>query len=119
VPGSTLRGRSNIRRVLGSGQARRSDGIVLHWAASGQTESRYAVAAKTSVGGAVVRNRVRRWARELLRRWGAAITPGHDLVVIAHNREAALSFAMFAYHLRRVLVRAELMHATEGAGNAS
>lgn len=92
---------------------------MLHWAASGLTESRYAVAAKTQVGCAVVRNRVRRWARELLRRWGAAIAPGHDLVVIAQDREAALSFAMFAYHLRRVLERAELMHVTEGAGHAS
>ncbi len=92
---------------------------MLHWAASGLSESRFAVAAKTRVGGAVVRNRVRRWARELLRRWRASIAPGHDLVVIARDREAALSFAMFAYHLRRVLQRAELMQGTEHAASAS
>ena len=105
---TSLRGRNNFRRVLGRGQARRSDGLVLHWAPNGLEENRYATAAKTSTGCAVVRNRIRRWGRVLLRQWDSEIHAGHDLVVIAHGREAAASFQNFEFHLDRVLQKAEL-----------
>ena len=105
---TSQRGRSNFRRVLGRGHARRSNGLVLHWATNGLEENRYATAAKTSTGKAVVRNRIRRGGRVLLRQWDAGILAGHDLVVIAHGREAAASFRNFESHLARVLQKAEL-----------
>ncbi|MBN2082163.1 ribonuclease P protein component [bacterium] len=91
------------------GQAHGSDGVVLHWAANGSDACRYAVAAKTSTGNAVVRNRVRRWGRELLRQWQQALLPGYDLILIARGRDAARCYADFAYHLRRVLDKAQLL----------
>lgn len=106
---TTLRGRAAFARVLGNGQARRSNGVVLHWAANQLEINRYAVAAKTSAGKSVVRNRLRRWGRELLRRWNGGIAPGHDLVLIARTPEAASGFAHFAHHLWRVLANAELI----------
>jgi len=95
--------------VFADGKAHGSDGVVLHWAANGSDANRYAVAAKTTTGNAVVRNRIRRWARELLRQWQQSIRPGHDMVLIARGRDAARSFDDFAYHLRRVLAKAQLL----------
>lgn len=106
---TTLRGRAAFARVLGRGQARRSNGMVLHWAANQLEFNRYAVAAKASAGKSVSRNRIRRWGRELLRRWHRGITPGHDLVVIARTREAATGYEHFAHHLWRALNSAELI----------
>ena len=83
--------------------------MVLHWAANGLSENRYAVAAKTTAGKSVVRNRIRRWARELFRRWNPEIAAGHDLVVIAQTREAAESYRHFAHHLWRALDKAKLI----------
>jgi ribonuclease P protein component len=93
---------------MAHGQAHRSDGVVLHWAPNGLAGNRYCIAAKTKAGGAVVRNRIRRWARELLRRWHPRLDPGYDIVVIARNREAAAGFAEFAGHLAHTLGRAGL-----------
>ena len=103
-----LRGRSNFKHVFSRGSARRSNGVVLHWAPNGLGENRYAVAAKVAVGRAVKRNRLRRWGRQLLRLWDPRLAPGHDLVVIARNREATESFQDFEYHLAQVLEQAEL-----------
>lgn len=103
-----LRGRSNFKHVFSRGQARRSNGLVLHWAPNGLSENRYAVAAKVAAGRAVTRNRLRRWGRELLRRWDPRLSVGHDLVIIARNREASESFQDFEYHLGQVLRKAEL-----------
>lgn len=105
---TALRGRANFKRVFAHGGARRSDGVVLHWVANGTAHNRYGVAAKVHVGHAVVRNRVRRWARELLRRWDASLAAGYDVVVVANQPEAAASFESFAWHLARVLGKAEL-----------
>jgi len=106
---TTLRGREAFARVLGKGQARRSNGMVVHWTANNLTSNRYAVAAKTTAGKSVVRNRLRRWARELLKRWQALIAPGFDVVVIARTREAATGYQHFAHHLWRALGKAELI----------
>jgi len=106
---TTLRGKEAFARVLGEGQARRSNGMVLHWSANDLPTNRYAVAAKTTAGKSVVRNRLRRWGRELLRRWQDCIAPGHDLVVIARTQEAATGYEHFAHHLWRVLGKAELL----------
>lgn len=108
---NTLRGREDFSHVLGRGQARRSNGVVLHWAANGLNENRYAVAAKTTTGKSVVRNRIRRWGRELFRRWNGEIALGHDLVVIAQTREAAECYQHFARHLWRALDKAKLVDA--------
>ena len=98
---------------MAHGQARRSDGVVLHWAPNGLAGNRYCFAAKTKAGGAVVRNRIRRWARELFRRWHDILAPGYDIVVIARSREAAAGFAEFARHLANTLGRAELAEEQE------
>ena len=98
------------------GRVARSNGLRVHFALNGLPHSRYGISATTAVGGAVVRNRVRRWGRELLRRWDELLAPGYDLIVFVNNREAAQSFAHFANHLAASLHKAELTESELAAG---
>ena len=60
------------------------------------------------VGGAVVRNRVRRRLREIMRRRLRALSPGCDLVVIARPSAASATSADLARDLDALLVRARV-----------
>jgi ribonuclease P protein component len=72
--------------------ARRDDGTRL-----GVTVSR-------KIGGAVVRNAVKRRVREIFRRHPARLLPGHDIVVIAKPGAGELSFAEIASELAGAVV---------------
>jgi ribonuclease P protein component len=61
------------------------------------------------VGGAVVRNRVRRRLREQMRRHLTMLQPGYDLVLIARPLAAAASGADLARDLETLLRRARLL----------
>lgn len=91
------------------GQARRSNGVVVHWTANGREGNRYGLVAKSTLGGAVVRNRVRRWMRALLQAWATGLAAGYDLIIVARDVDAGRSFADFQTHLSSALVKAELL----------
>lgn len=61
------------------------------------------------VGGAVVRNRVRRRLREIMRRKLRSIQPGWDLVIIARPPAAAALSAELARDLDALLRRARVL----------
>jgi ribonuclease P protein component len=60
---SSLSGARDIRAVYGEGRRARCDGIVAHVARRPGRTTRVALAVPSSVGGAVVRNRIRRRVR--------------------------------------------------------
>ena len=61
------------------------------------------------VGGAVVRNRVKRRLREVMRRMLVDITSGYDLVVTARPDAANATTATLEQELRALLRRARLL----------
>ena len=63
------------------------------------------------IGGAVVRNRVRRRLREIVRRHQHALPQGHWLVVIARPAAAQADFATLEQEWLRLAQRAELFRA--------
>jgi ribonuclease P protein component len=67
--------------------------------------ARVGVTVSSKVGIAVVRNRIKRWVRELLRRRRAAL-PALDLVVIARPSAALASHAALDAELGGLLERA-------------
>ena len=105
---NTLRGRYSFKRVMAQGRFTRSNGVRVHFTHNGTEANRYGVAATTAVGGAVIRNRVRRWSRELLRQWDAQLAPGNDIVVFVNNKDAREDFQSFAIHLAHSLRKAQL-----------
>jgi ribonuclease P protein component len=100
---ATLRGRANFKRVLATGQRRRSNGITVYCHSNGTEANRYGIMVSAKAGRAVTRSRVRRWTRALLRNWDRLLYPGYDVVVLANRPEATEGFTLFAGHLAAAL----------------
>ena len=82
-----------FRRLYGTnGQA---NGYLVLYARRNRTQcNRVGITVGKKLGGAVVRNRVRRRLREVYRLNEAAFSPGWDIVVVARSRCIKADFAM-------------------------
>ena len=65
--------------------------------------SRFGISVKKALGGAVVRNRIRRRVREILRRHRTEIPTGWDIVIHPRATVARASFAPLEADLLRLL----------------
>ena len=73
---------------------------------SNETNFRVGLITSKRIGGAVVRNRVRRRLREIVRRHQHAVANGLWLVIIARPAAAAATFAALEAEYLRVMSRA-------------
>jgi len=85
-----VRGREHPRGILGAGLA------------TGHP-SRFGISIKKALGGAVVRNRIRRRTREILRRNKMEIPAGWDIVIHPRTSVAEAAFAPLEAELVRLL----------------
>lgn len=109
-PGARLRRSSEFRAVFESGRAFPDALVVLHVKAledrPGECQVGFSVSKK--VGGAVVRNRVKRRLRDAVRRQLNELMPGHHLVFRARPPAAQADFGALEAAVRRVVDRARL-----------
>ena len=82
-PERRLRKRADFLRVQHEGRPVRTPHFILLVAKGVPGPSRLGVVATRKIGGAVVRNRIKRLCRECFRRHPALVEPGVDLVAIA------------------------------------
>lgn len=68
-----------------------------------ETRSRFGISVKKALGGAVVRNRIRRRIREILRRHRTEIPTGWDIVIHPRSTVARAAFAPLEAELLRLL----------------
>ena len=71
--------------------------------AHGTGASRFGISVKKALGGAVVRNRIRRRIREILRRNRAYIPKGWDIVIHPRRSVAEAPFTLLEAELVRLL----------------
>ena len=105
-PLPTLRRRADFDAVMRSGTARSHRILVLRWRHTDRAETRIGLSTPRSIGGAVVRNRVRRRLREIVRERLGDIGAGYDLLLIARPDAAGASFAELRSALATLLERA-------------
>jgi ribonuclease P protein component len=89
------------QRVLGASRAK--GGAPANEACGREPISRFGISVKKALGGAVVRNRIRRRIREILRQNRTEIPSGWDIVIHPRRSVAQAPFAPLEAELVRLL----------------
>jgi len=89
--------------------------IVLKIMRNGMDVSRYGISINSKVGGAVVRNRIKRRLREILRK--ISIEKGWDFVIIARPAAAKVNYQELKNSVDHLLAKANLLVDQTGKNN--
>lgn len=98
-----LTSRAEFDAVYRNGRRRSSRQFTVFFAANGLRESRFGMSVGRVLGGAVVRNRIRRRIREILRLDRGEIPSGWDIIVHPRASAAAARFALLREELIALL----------------
>ncbi len=100
----TLRRTNDFRRCYAEGRRKGGSFLVLHSVGNTAGAPRFGQTASRKVGNAVARHRLKRWAREIYRRWPErAALPAADLIAHFKPGAADADFADFRRELERLL----------------
>jgi ribonuclease P protein component len=89
--------------VYRAGKRRSSSHFTVFFRANEQPQSRFGFSIKKALGGAVVRNRIRRHLREIVRCHRLEIPAGWDIVIHPKSTVARAEFAALTADLLRML----------------
>ena len=89
--------------VYRAGQRRSSAQFAAFVLANGLAHSRFGISVKKALGGAVVRNRIKRRIREILRQNFSEIPSGWDMVIHPRNSVARAEFTALTSELLRLI----------------
>lgn len=89
--------------VYRAGKRRSSSHFTVFYRANEQPQSRFGFSIKRALGGAVVRNRIRRRVREIVRCQRQEIPAGWDIVIHPKSSVAEAPFAALTAELVRLL----------------
>ena len=100
----TLRKTNDYRRCYAEGRRKGGAFLVLHSVINELGSPRFGQTASRKVGGAVERHRLKRWAREIYRRWPERHRlPANDLIAHFKPGAADSTFIEFRRELERLL----------------
>jgi ribonuclease P protein component len=91
--------------LQGQGSVRSDPLLVVRIRRTDLEETRFGLSTGRKLGGAVVRNRVRRRLREALRVMAPSFQPGWDVLIIARPPVIAADYAVVAESLHNLLRR--------------
>ena len=95
--------KSEFDAVYRAGKRRSSSHFTVFFRANEQPQSRFGFSIKKTLGGAVVRNRIRRRLREVVRCHRLEIPAGWDIVIHPKSSVARAEFAALTADLLRLL----------------
>lgn len=107
-----LRKSADFQRVRATKRSWAHPLLVLYVAPQGLDVTRVGISVGKRVGGAVVRNRVRRRIHEAVRLRHPALPPGYDLVFIGREPAAAAVWPEVRLAVDQLLRRAKLLERT-------
>jgi ribonuclease P protein component len=98
-----LRAAKDFAALQRSTRSRSERLLAVRFAANDQGRTRFGIATGRRIGGAVVRNRVRRRIRESLRALAPRLIVGWDVLIVARPESATASRAELGATLERLL----------------
>jgi ribonuclease P protein component len=98
----SLQRRGDFARVRGRGK-RYTGGLLTGFVIDGGPPTRVGITVATAVGGAVVRNRLRRRLKAILDRYPLGAPPWRDIVFVARPGAGEATFAALTAEVARVL----------------
>ena len=101
--GARLLRKADFDAVYREGKRRSSSHFTLFLKANNLPQSRFGFSIKKALGGAVVRNRIRRRLREIVRCHRREIPAGWDIVIHPKSAVAKAPFAALSVDLLRLL----------------
>lgn len=109
----TLKRQGQFQRVFSQGKRVASGGLSVFYAANHLGQNRYGLVATTRAGKAVVRNKLRRWMREFIRRPGQAFNPGWDIIIHVGRPSMGGNYQRFTACLGEAFSKGQLTGATD------
>ena len=100
-----LRRSEDYRKVQTQGRKVRQASLLVLYLPGEADQSRFGITVSRKVGNAVVRNRVKRWLREAIRRERQGAHGRWDVVFIAHPSAAEASYALIRSQVGAALLR--------------
>jgi ribonuclease P protein component len=100
---SRLRRKPEFDRVYRDGRRQASRHFIVFSAANGLERSRFGMSVGRALGGAVLRNRIRRRLREVLRRLQQEIPSGWDIILHPRASVASAKFQALAAEILSLL----------------
>jgi ribonuclease P protein component len=105
-----LRKREDFNRIYRQGRSFANSQFVVYWRKHPETERfRLGVSASGKLGGAVVRNRMRRMVKEIVRHHAHRLEEGTDLILIVRKPALSLSYWEMEKSVLHVLRKAGLL----------
>lgn len=98
-----LRSPRDFSALQSHGRGRAHPLVAVRVRRNGLEQDRFGISTGKRVGGAVVRNRVRRRLREILRAWDHSGTVRWDILIVARPGSAGASFSELQAALLKVL----------------
>lgn len=101
--------RKDFNKVYRLGKSAANRQFVVYFMANPKTEKmRVGISTSKKLGGAVLRNRVRRRVKEIVRLNSDRILPGHDLIIIVRKAAMDMTYAELENSLMHALKRASV-----------
>jgi len=101
-----LRRRKEFIRVQNRGMSAHSGFFTILYQRNTHDHARLGITVTKKTGGAVVRNRQKRWIREFFRLNRNFFMDGHDTVIIPGRKSVLLDHAAFNRELKTITMRA-------------
>jgi len=115
----SLADKGRFREVRQGGKSHPHPILVLCYLPNGEAFSRCGFTVSRRIGGAVARNRARRRMSEAVRLIWDLVAPGWDLVWVARPGINEAEFSELQSACARLLRRARLLRASDGAANGT
>ena len=104
-----LRSTADFQQLDGQSRSRAHPALLMRYRRNGLDRTRFGISTGRRIGGAVVRNRVRRRLRTILRRLASQVEPGWDILLVTRQAATEASQTELDQALTRLMTTAGLM----------